>query len=94
MEDWDIARVIAAYADAAERVKAGGLDGIEFECYGHLIDQFWSPATNKRADEYGGSIDNRLRFGMAVFEAVQASASGPISSSARGSSATRTGSGA
>ena len=71
MEDWDFARVIAAYADAAERVKAGGLDGLEFECYGHLIDQFWSPATNKRADEYGGSIDNRLRFGMAVFEAVR-----------------------
>ncbi len=71
MEDWDFARVIAAYADAAERVKAGGLDGLEFECYGHLIDQFWSPATNKRQDEYGGSIDNRLRFGMAVFEAVR-----------------------
>src|SRR5271154_1667588 len=71
MEDWDIARVIAAYADAAERAKAGGLDGVEFECYGHLIDQFWSPATNKRADDYGGSIDNRLRFGLAVFEAVR-----------------------
>ena len=51
MEDWDIARVIAAYADAAERVKAAGLDGLEFECYGHLIDQFWSPATNRRADD-------------------------------------------
>ena len=71
MEDWDFDRVIAAYADAAERVKAGGLDGVEFECYGHLIDQFWSPATNKRADEYGGSIDNRLRFGLSVFEAVR-----------------------
>ena len=58
MEDWDFDRVIAAYADAAERVKAGGLDGVEFECYGHLIDQFWSPATDKRADEYGGSIDS------------------------------------
>ena len=71
MEDWDFARVIAAYADAAERVKAAGLDGFEFECYGHLIDQFWSPATNKRTDEYGGSLDNRLRFGMAVFEAAR-----------------------
>ena len=71
MEDWDFSRVIAAYADAAERVKAGGLDGLEFECYGHLIDQFWSPATNRRTDEYGGSLDNRLRFGMAVFEAVR-----------------------
>ena len=46
--------IVAAYADAAERVKAGGLDGLELECYGHLIDQFWSPATNKRDDEYGG----------------------------------------
>jgi NADH:flavin oxidoreductase / NADH oxidase family len=71
MEDWDFARVIGSYADAAERVKAGGLDGLEFECYGHLIDQFWSPATNKRQEEYGGSIDNRLRFGMSVFEAVR-----------------------
>ncbi len=71
MEDWDFARVIKAYADAAERAKAGGLDGVEFECYGHLIDQFWSPATNKRSDQYGGSIDNRLRFGLAVFEAVR-----------------------
>ena len=43
MEDWDIARVIEAYADGAERVKAAGLDGLELECYGHLIDQFWSP---------------------------------------------------
>src|SRR5208283_1300800 len=71
MEDWDFDRVIAAYADAAERAKASGLDGVEFECYGHLIDQFWSPATNKRADEYGGSIENRLRFGMAVLAAVR-----------------------
>ena len=71
MEDWDFKRVVAAYADAAERVKAAGLDGFEFECYGHLIDHFWSPATNKRTDEYGGSLDNRLRFGMAVFEAAR-----------------------
>ncbi len=71
MEDWDFKRVVAAYADAAERVKAAGLDGFEFECYGHLIDHFWSPATNKRSDDYGGSLDNRLRFGMAVFEAAR-----------------------
>ena len=38
------------------------MDGIEIEAYGHLFDQFWSPATNKRDDEYGGSFDNRLRF--------------------------------
>ena len=71
MEDWDITRVIRAYADAAERVKAGGLDGLELECYGHLIDQFWSPATNRRNDAYGGSLENRMRFGLEVLAAVR-----------------------
>ena len=70
-EDWDIRRIVKAYADAAERVKEGGLDGIELECYGHLIDQFWSPATNKRNDEYGGSLDNRLRFVFEVLNAIR-----------------------
>jgi N-methyl-L-proline demethylase len=71
MEDWDIARVVQAYADGAERVKAAGLDGLELECYGHLIDQFWSPATNRRDDDYGGSLENRMRFGMEVFSAIR-----------------------
>jgi 2,4-dienoyl-CoA reductase-like NADH-dependent reductase (Old Yellow Enzyme family) len=71
MEDWDMERVVAAYADGAERVKAAGLDGIELECYGHLIDQFWSPATNRRQDEYGGSLENRMRFGWRVIEAIR-----------------------
>lgn len=70
-EDWDIARIVAAYADAAERVKAAGLDGLEIEMYGHLIDQFWSPATNRRTDGYGGSVENRLRFGFEVMRAVR-----------------------
>jgi hypothetical protein len=46
VEEWDIARIIADYADAAERMKAGGMDGIELQAYGHLMDQFWSPVTN------------------------------------------------
>ncbi len=71
MEDWDIARIITAYADAAERLKAGGLNGLEFKCYGHLMDGFWSPLTNKRTDEWGGSLDNRLRFSMRVIDAVR-----------------------
>ena len=71
MEDWDIARVVGAYADGAERVKAAGLDGLELECYGHLIDQFWSPATNKRDDDYGGSLENRMRFGLDVLSAIR-----------------------
>jgi 2,4-dienoyl-CoA reductase-like NADH-dependent reductase (Old Yellow Enzyme family) len=71
-EDWDIARIVEAYAAAAERMKAAGLDGIELEAYGHLMDQFWSPATNKREDEYGGSLDNRLRFTFMVLDAIRA----------------------
>ena len=71
MEDFDIARVVTAYADAAERVKAAGLDGIELEAYGHLIDQFWSPLTNHRSDEYGGSLENRMRFGVEVLRAIR-----------------------
>jgi len=71
MEDWDMARIIADYAAAAARMKAACLDGIEFECYGHLMDSFWSPATNQRTDDYNGSLDNRLRFSLAVLKAVR-----------------------
>jgi 2,4-dienoyl-CoA reductase-like NADH-dependent reductase (Old Yellow Enzyme family) len=72
MEDWDIGRVTAHYADAAERCMAAGLDGLEVELYGHLLDQFWSPATNRRDDEYGGSLDNRMRFSLDVYRAIRA----------------------
>ena len=71
MEDWDFERVIEAYADAAERCKEGGLDGIEIEAYGHLLDHFWSPATNKRNDDYGGSLENRMRLFMQVLDAIR-----------------------
>ncbi|MFT3987559.1 FAD-dependent oxidoreductase [Aestuariivirga sp.] len=71
IEDWDIDRIVADYAAGAQRMKEAGLDGFEFECYGHLMDNFWSPATNLRTDEYNGSIDNRLRFTMRVLEAVR-----------------------
>ena len=53
-------------------MQAAGLDGIEFEAYGHLMDGFWSPATNRRDDDYGGSLDNRLRFTWRVIDAVRA----------------------
>jgi 2,4-dienoyl-CoA reductase-like NADH-dependent reductase (Old Yellow Enzyme family) len=72
IEVWDIERIIADYASAAQRMQAAGLDGIEIEAYGHLPDQFWSPATNHRTDEYGGSLDNRLRFIQRVLDAVRA----------------------
>jgi 2,4-dienoyl-CoA reductase-like NADH-dependent reductase (Old Yellow Enzyme family) len=51
MEDWDIERVVTDYADAAERMVAADLDGFELECYGHLIDNFWSPSTARRTDD-------------------------------------------
>ena len=71
LEDWDIARIIRDYADAAERMKAAGVDGIEFEAYGHLMDQFWSPLTNDLEPPYGGNLDNRLRFAFDVLRAVR-----------------------
>ncbi|MGR3377097.1 oxidoreductase [Salipiger abyssi] len=70
-EDWDIARVIADYADAAERMQAAGLDGIELEAYGHLMDQFWTPLVNEMEAPYGGSLDNRMRFAMEVLGAIR-----------------------
>lgn len=71
MEDWDIERIIADYADAAERMKAGGMDGVELEAYGHLLDQFWSPLTNELEGPYGGSLDNRLRFTFDVLREIR-----------------------
>lgn len=70
-EDWDIARIIRDFADAAERMKAAGLDGIELEAYGHLIDQFCSPLTNDLDSPYGGSLDNRMRFAFDVLGAIR-----------------------
>jgi N-methyl-L-proline demethylase len=71
IEDWDIHRIVQDYANAAERMKAGGLDGIELEAYGHLMDQFWSPLTNDLDAPYGGSLDNRLRFTFDVLAAIR-----------------------
>ena len=71
MEDWDIERILKDYADAAERMQAAGLDGIELEAYGHLLEQFWSPLTNTLDGPYGGSLDNRLRFTFEVLTAIR-----------------------
>ncbi|WP_146346858.1 NADH:flavin oxidoreductase [Falsiphaeobacter marinintestinus] len=72
MEDWDIARVISDYADAAERMKDAGLDGIELEAYGHLIDAFWSGHLNTLDAPWGGEdIDQRLAFSQHVLQAIR-----------------------
>lgn len=70
-EEWDIARIISDYADAAERMKASGLDGVEFLAHGHLLDQFISPLTNKMDAPYGGSLENRARLLMEVVAACR-----------------------
>lgn len=71
IEDWDIERIIKDFADAAERMKAGGMDGVELEAYGHLIDQFVSPLTNELDGPYGGPLENRMRFCLDVFRAMR-----------------------
>ena len=71
IEDWDIARIIKDYGDAAERMKAGGMDGLELECYGHLMDQFISPATNTLDGPYGGNLDGRLKFAFDVLREIR-----------------------
>ena len=70
-EDWDIERIIQDYAEAAERMKEANMDGVEIEAYGHFLDSFWSPATNKRIDEFGGNLDNRVKFSIKVINAIR-----------------------
>lgn len=71
-EDWDIERIISDFADAAERMQAGGMDGIEVQIYGHLLDQFWSPLTNDLDGPYGGqSLASRMALPLAVIDAMR-----------------------
>jgi len=73
MEDWDFRRVIEAFAAAALRCKEGELDGVELSFNSlHLVPQFWSPSVNRRQDEYGGSLENRLRLSYQILDAVRA----------------------
>jgi 2,4-dienoyl-CoA reductase-like NADH-dependent reductase (Old Yellow Enzyme family)/thioredoxin reductase len=71
-EPWDLDRITADYVSAAERCVAAGLDGIELESYGHLLDGFLSPATNQRDDDLGGSLEARMMFPRRVVRAVRA----------------------
>ncbi|MEO9524605.1 NADH:flavin oxidoreductase [Marinobacter alexandrii] len=68
----DIDDVITAFADAAQDAKALGFDGVEIHgAHGYLLDQFLWEGTNQRDDEYGGSMENRLRFVVEIVEAVR-----------------------
>jgi 2,4-dienoyl-CoA reductase-like NADH-dependent reductase (Old Yellow Enzyme family)/thioredoxin reductase len=64
--------LVESFAAAAGRLQAGGFDGCEvMASHCHLIDQFWTRNANERSDDYGGDLDNRLRFGMRVIDAVR-----------------------
>ena len=71
MEMHDIRRVIDDFSATALRCREGGFDGIELLSHSHLLGQFLSPLVNQRTDDYGGSLDNRLRFTLQVLEAVR-----------------------
>jgi 2,4-dienoyl-CoA reductase-like NADH-dependent reductase (Old Yellow Enzyme family) len=66
-------RVRAAFADAARRAARLGIDAVQIHgAHGYLLHQFLSPLSNHRADDYGGSLENRMRFPLEVFDAVRA----------------------
>ena len=68
-----LARVRNAFVASARRAERLGLDALELHCaHGYLLHQFLSPIANKRSDEYGGPLQNRMRFPLEVFDAVRA----------------------
>jgi NADPH2 dehydrogenase len=68
-----LARIRDAFMDATRRAMRLGLDAIELHCaHGYLLHQFLSPISNRRIDQYGGSLANRMRFPLEVFEAIRA----------------------
>jgi NADPH2 dehydrogenase len=69
----EIARLVEAFARAARRAGRAGFDAIELHgAHGYLLHQFLSPLSNQREDDYGGSLDNRMRFPLEVYDAVRA----------------------
>ncbi|KJR46105.1 2,4-dienoyl-CoA reductase [NADPH] [Desulfosporosinus sp. I2] len=69
----EITNIIKAFQNAARRTKEAGFDGVEIHsAHGYLLNQFFSPLTNKRTDEYGGNVHNRIRLHLQVIEAIRA----------------------
>ncbi len=72
MTDAEIEELVASFIEAARRDRDAGFDGVDlFAGYNCLIDQFWSPLTNKRSDQWGGSVENRLRFCVRIAEGIR-----------------------
>jgi 2,4-dienoyl-CoA reductase-like NADH-dependent reductase (Old Yellow Enzyme family) len=73
LDDAGLARIRDAFVATAKRAERLGIDAIEVHCaHGYLLHQFLSPISNRRTDRYGGSLQNRLRYPLEVFDAVRA----------------------
>jgi 2,4-dienoyl-CoA reductase-like NADH-dependent reductase (Old Yellow Enzyme family) len=73
LDDAGLARVKDAFVAAAKRAVRLGIDAIELHAaHGYLLHQFLSPISNQRSDQYGGSLENRMRFPLELFDAVKA----------------------
>ena len=69
----DMDEVLAEFVETARRAARAGFDVLELHCaHGYLLSSFLTPVSNQRTDEYGGSLENRLRFPLEVFDAVRA----------------------
>lgn len=72
LDDEGLARVRAGFADAARRAARLGIDAIQIHAaHGYLLHEFLSPLSNRREDDYGGSLENRMRFPLEIFDAVR-----------------------
>ena len=72
MTEAEIEEIIQSFVDAAVRAQRCGFDGVElFAAYHAIIDQFWLPWSNRRTDQWGGSLENRLRFGEQIMRRIR-----------------------
>ncbi len=72
MSENEIEEVIQSFARAAKRCQLAGFDGVEvWAAYHSLLDQFWTPWSNRRDDRWGGSLENRMRLSRRIFEAIK-----------------------
>ena len=77
MTESEIDEVIAGFVAGARRAQAAGFDGIEiFAAYNALVDQFWTPWSNRRTDAWGGSFDARMRFSCTLLEQIRGACGG------------------
>ena len=72
MSKEDIKRIVQCFADAGRRAKEAGFDGVEIHsAHAYLLNQFFSPLTNKRTDEYGGNLEGRIKIHLEIIEAIR-----------------------